>query len=74
MGNIDEINERKREISRKHGDTLIGTLRKSYGSDFAPHCADTEKLSNVLHKMDTASLSDLLRDHKAGKLKQICRG
>lgn len=32
------------EISRKHGNTLIGTLRKHYGKDFAYGCADNEKL------------------------------
>lgn len=72
----DEILERKLQtllVSQKHGKTVIGTLRKTYGCDFAPHCADNEKLSNVLHKMDVASLTELLRDHKAGKLKQICR-
>ena len=40
------------EISRKHGNTLIGTLRISYGSGFAKGCADDEKLSDVLAKLD----------------------
>ncbi len=53
---------------------MIGTLRKTYGHGFAPHCAESERLGNVLHKMDVASLTELLRDHKAGKLKLICRG
>ncbi len=61
-------------ISRKHGKTLISTLRKTYGCNFAPHFADDEKLGNVLHKIDVASLTDLMRDHKADKLEQICRG
>lgn len=75
--NIDEIDELNQEtlvINRKHGTTFIGILRKTYGCNFAPHCADNEKLGNVLHKMDVASLADLVRDHRAGKLKQICRG
>ncbi len=73
---IDEILERKLEtllVSQKYGQTFIGTLRKTYGCGFAPHYAENEKLGNVLHKMDAASLTDLMRDHKAGKLKQICR-
>ncbi len=72
----DEIIEHKLltlTISREHGKTLIGTLRKTYGCNFAPHCADNEKLGNVVHKMDAASLTDLIRDHKAGKLVQFCR-
>jgi hypothetical protein len=60
------------EISRKHGNTLIGTLRKTYGS-FAPHCADHERLSEVLYKLDESSRCHLIRDYSAGKLEQICR-
>jgi len=28
--------DKNREISRKHGNTLIRTLRRTYGSGFAP--------------------------------------
>ena len=31
------------EISRKHGNTLIRTLRKTYGVTFAKNCSDTRK-------------------------------
>jgi len=60
------------ELSRKYGNALIGPLRKTYGS-FAPHCADDERLRHVLHKLDEASLSQLIRDHEAGKLERICQ-
>jgi len=60
------------ELSRKYGNALVGPLRKFYGS-FAPHCADDEKLSDVLHKLDGASLSQLIRDYEAGKLERICQ-
>jgi hypothetical protein len=40
------------EISRKHGNTLIGTLRISYGSEFAKGCANEDKLTDVLAKLD----------------------
>jgi hypothetical protein len=56
------------EISRKHGNTLIGTLRISYGSGFAKGCADDEKLSDVFAKLDERSLYKLVRDYKAGML------
>ena len=62
------------EISRKHGNTLIRTLRKIYGEHFAQGCADTAKLSDVLQKLDDPSLRRLIRDHETGKLEQICRG
>jgi hypothetical protein len=56
------------EISRKHGNTLIGTLRKTYGPGFAKDCAGDEKLSDVLAKLDKPSLSKLVRDYQAGML------
>jgi hypothetical protein len=62
------------EITRKHGNTLIRKLRKTYGSDFAFGCSDTEKLSDVLHKLDEPSLGKLTRDHEAGWLEWICKG
>lgn len=62
------------EIGRKHGNILVGTLRKTYGGSFALRCRDDEKLSDVLHKMDDEySLNALLRDHERGKLDQICQ-
>ena len=61
------------EISRKHGNTLIGTLRKTYGKHFADSCADNETLNDVLHKLDEPSLSKLLHDHDQGRLSEICR-
>jgi hypothetical protein len=56
------------EISLKHGNTLIGRLRISYGSGFAKGCADDEKLSDVLAKLDEPSLFRLVRDYKTGML------
>jgi hypothetical protein len=56
------------EISRKHGNTLIGTLRKVYGPGFAKGFGDHEKLSDVLATLDEESLNQLIRDHEAGTL------
>ena len=56
------------EMSRKHGSTLIGRLRISYGRGFAQGCADGEKLSDVLAKLDERSLYKLVRDYKSGML------
>ena len=60
--------DKEGEISRKHGNTLIGTLRISYGRGFAKGCADSERLSDVLAKLDKRSLHKLVRDHNAGVL------
>jgi hypothetical protein len=55
-------------ISRMCGNSLIGTLRTSYGSGFAKGCANDAKLGDVLADLDEPSLSKLVRDHKAGVL------
>lgn len=53
------------EIARKHGNTLISSLRKIYGKNFAPGVADDETLKDVLHELDEPSLSKLAGDLKA---------
>ena len=56
------------EISRKHGNTLVGRLRTSYGGGFAQGCANDDKLMDVLAKLDERSLSKLVRDYENGML------
>ncbi len=58
------------EISRKHGNTLVRTLRKIYGSSFAEGTDPDEQLSDVLAEMDEPSLSKLIHDHEQGRLNQ----
>jgi hypothetical protein len=56
------------EISKKHGNTLVGTLRKIYGKGFAAGYPDTATLSEVLHQLNETSLSQLRRDYGTGHL------
>jgi len=56
------------EISRKHGNTLIGTLRNHYGAGFAPGFEDTDTLAHVLATLDQPSLTRLIKDLNAGAL------
>jgi len=56
------------EISRKHGNTLVSTLRKIYGATFASGFEPHQKLSDVLATLDEASLSQMVRDHEADRL------
>jgi hypothetical protein len=49
---VNAYRDKDGEIDRKHGGTLIGTLRSGYGSRFARGCADDEKLSDPLAKLD----------------------
>ena len=56
------------EISHKHGNALISTLRKIYGNSFAAGYPATDKLSEVLLQLNETSLSQLRRDHETGYL------
>ena len=56
------------EISHKHGNTFIRTLRKIYGQSFAAGYPETEKLRDVLLQLNETSLSQLRRDHETGHL------
>jgi hypothetical protein len=51
-----------------NGNTLVETLRKHYGNAFAPGFKDSDKLSEVLAKVDEPSLTKLIKDHRAGIL------
>jgi len=61
------------EISRKHGNTLVGTLRKIYGPSFAHGQSDEAKLSDVLAEINEPSLSQLVHDHGSGGLEDKVR-
>jgi hypothetical protein len=52
------------EIGRKHGNTLISTLRQTYGQHFAPGIDGHKKLEDVLHILDEPSLSQLIEDRR----------
>jgi hypothetical protein len=56
------------EISHKHGNTTIQTLRKIYGQSFAAGHPETKTLSEVLLQLNETSLSQLRRDHETGHL------
>jgi hypothetical protein len=56
------------DISHKHGDTLVRTLREIYGQTFAAGYPATEKLSAILLHLNETSLSQLRRDHETGHL------
>lgn len=50
------------EISKKHGNTLVSTLRQTYGPNFAKGHADSQRLSDLLHELDEPSLRQLIKD------------
>lgn len=54
--------DNKGQISRKHGNTRVDTLREIYGTDFAAGIRGDAKLSTVLDRKGLDSLSQLLDD------------
>jgi len=48
-------------ISQKHGNTLVGTLRETYGDGFAQGVRSDAKLSTVLDREGVDSLSQYLK-------------
>lgn len=53
--------DRDGEIHRKRSDTLVGTLRREYGPDFAKGYRSDARLGTVLEKEGLSSLSELLK-------------
>jgi hypothetical protein len=49
------------EIDRRHGNTLVGTLRDTYGPGFAEGRRSDMKLGNLLAETGSRSLSDYLK-------------
>lgn len=49
------------EIHKKRSDTLVGTLRKEYGSDFAKGYRSDARLGTVLNKEGATSLREFLK-------------
>ena len=47
--------------SEKHGNTLVGTLRDTYGKNFAAGTRADAKLSTVLDRAGADSLSQFLK-------------
>ena len=70
----DRHRDKNGEISKKHGNTLVRTLRKIYGTTFAAGQPETAKLSDVLQQLNDTSLGQLIHDHKNGHLEKRIKG
>jgi hypothetical protein len=51
------------EIRPKRGDTQVGTLRDTYGEDFAAGRRADMRLDTLLDQSGAESLSDYLKNH-----------
>lgn len=50
------------EIRKKRGDTLVKTLRKIYGDNFAPDVRSDTRLDTLRKLNDGSSLSKIIKD------------
>jgi hypothetical protein len=50
------------EIRQKRGDTLVKTLRKTYGPDFGPGVRSDTRLDSLRKRSGGESLSKLVKD------------
>jgi hypothetical protein len=57
----DRCQDQDGEIRRKRSDTLVGTLRDTYGPDFAPGVRSDATLGTLLERSGASSLSEYLR-------------
>lgn len=57
----DRMRDHDGEIRHKRADTLVGTLRKSYGPDFAKGYRSDATLGTVLKKERVNTLDQLLK-------------
>lgn len=65
---MERHRDKNGEIGRKHGNTLVSTLRHIYGPKFALAFPPHTKLSDVLALLDEPSLTQLVNDHQADTL------
>jgi len=56
------------EIRNMRENAVVATLRKTYGSGFAPGYRGDTKLSTLLERTGSKSLSEYLEHRKSGKL------
>ena len=61
VGLDERCRDRNGEIRKKRGDTLVKTLRKTYGDDFAPGVREDARLDTLRRRAGIESLSRLVR-------------
>jgi hypothetical protein len=52
------------EIRQKRGDTLVGTLRKTYGQDFAPRVRSDTRLDTLRKRAGGESLTKIVHEER----------
>jgi len=60
----DRCRDRDGEIRQKRGDTLVDTLRKTYGPNFAPGVRADMRLDTLRKRSGGESLSKIVQDER----------
>jgi hypothetical protein len=60
----DRSQDQNGEIRRKRSDTLVGTLRETYGPDFGNGIRSDATLGTLLERSGSSSLSEYLKKPK----------
>ena len=60
----DRCRDRDGEIRQKRGDTLVGTLRRTYGEEFAPGVRADMRLDTLRKRAGGESLSKIVREDR----------
>lgn len=64
VGLDERCRDQDGEIRRKRSDTLVRTLRREYGDDFAQGVRGDTKLGNLIERSGANSLSDYLKNNR----------
>jgi hypothetical protein len=67
---LDRHREKNGQIAAEHGETLVSSLRQTYGQQFARDLPGHFKLSEVLHALDDQSLNRLISEHDQLRVRQ----
>jgi hypothetical protein len=60
----DRHRDQDGRVEKKHGNTLVGTLRGTYGESFAEGFRTDAKLSTVLQRTGYESLTQMVKNDK----------
>jgi hypothetical protein len=63
----DRYRDENGQTRAKNGNTRVGTLRETYGENFAPGRRSDMKLDTLLDETGNSSLSDYLRSQNKQK-------
>jgi len=69
---VSMVQDHKRDdLKRRHGKTIIATLRRICGDEFAPEVSSGLTVSEAFEQIDPDSLGKLVQHHERGELPRL---